>query len=151
MGFLLLDSPLGALGILGEEAVERLILPGQPMPRLAIQPTPVLSQAAEQLSAYFQGDLPAFDLPLAPQGTAFQMAVWDALQEIPYGEVRTYGEVARAIGRPKTYRAVGQANNRNPLPILIPCHRVVGTAGLTGYAGGLEAKSWLLDLEKSHR
>ena len=103
-----------------------------------------------QLEAYFAGELKRFDLPLplAPSGTAFQLKVWRALQEIPYGEVASYGEVARAIGNPKAVRAVGGANARNPIPIIIPCHRVIGSDGsLTGFGGGLTTKQRLLDLE----
>jgi len=101
-----------------------------------------------QLTAYFEGRLKRFDLPLAPVGTAFQLSVWEALKAIPYGEVASYGEIARAIGNPKAVRAVGGANARNPIPIIIPCHRVIGSDGsLTGFGGGLETKRRLLDLE----
>jgi methylated-DNA-[protein]-cysteine S-methyltransferase len=115
----------------------------------ASRPGSVLDQTARQLADYFQGRRNAFDLPLAPQGTAFQRDVWDALLSIPYGETVAYGELARRIGRPQSVRAVGAAVGRNPITIIIPCHRVVGTNGsLTGYAGGLERKQALLDLEK---
>ena len=110
--------------------------------------TPLLDEAARQLADYFEGRRREFDLPLAPAGTSFQREVWAALREIPYGETRSYKDIARAVGRPRACRAVGMANNRNPLPIVIPCHRVVGASGaLTGYAGGLEVKSKLLQLE----
>jgi methylated-DNA-[protein]-cysteine S-methyltransferase len=110
--------------------------------------TPLLREAERQLRAYFAGELRQFDLPLDPQGTPFQQQVWAALREIPYGEVRSYGQIAAAIGNPKACRAVGMANHRNPLPILIPCHRVCGSDGsLTGYGGGIERKKWLLELE----
>lgn len=111
---------------------------------------PVLVAAAEQLTAYFAGGLTAFDLPLAPAGTAFQQRVWTALRAIPFGETASYGQVARALGlTAAASRAVGAANGRNPIPVVVPCHRVVGADGtLTGYAGGLERKQVLLDLER---
>ncbi|WP_245941613.1 methylated-DNA--[protein]-cysteine S-methyltransferase [Vallicoccus soli] len=109
---------------------------------------PVLRTASEQLAAYFAGDLRAFDLPLAPRGSAFQLRVWEALRSIPYGGTASYGDLARRLGAPGAARAVGLANGRNPLSIVVPCHRVVGARGtLTGYAGGLERKRALLDLE----
>lgn len=111
--------------------------------------TPLLDEAARQLAEYFDGRRREFELPLAPAGTAFRQQVWAALRDIPFGQTRTYGQIARAVGRPRACRAVGMANNRNPLPIVIPCHRVVGASGsLTGYAGGLEVKESLLRLEK---
>lgn len=107
-------------------------------------------QAHSQLDAYFDGRLREFDLPLAPTGTPFQLLVWDALRAIPYGEVRTYGEIAEQIKRPTASRAVGMANGRNPLSVIVPCHRVIGSTGLlTGYGGGIERKRTLLDLEAS--
>lgn len=110
---------------------------------------PLLREAAAQLAAYFRGERVRFELPTAMHGTPFQQAVWAALAAIPYGEVRSYKALAAAIGRPSAVRAVGGANNRNPLPIIVPCHRVVGADGsLIGYAGGLEAKSYLLELER---
>ena len=109
---------------------------------------PVLYAAAEQLGEYFAGRRSRFELPLAAAGTPFQRAVWDALREIPYGETWSYADVAQHIGKPRAVRAVGAANGRNPLPIIVPCHRVVGANGtLTGYGGGLENKRILLDLE----
>jgi len=112
--------------------------------------TPLIKKAAAQLEEYFAGRRVKFDLPLAPAGTEFQRSVWKALQTIPSGETRSYGEIAARIGNPKASRAVGMANNRNPIAIVIPCHRVIGSDGsLTGYAGGLESKRYLLDLEKS--
>ena len=104
--------------------------------------------AEAQLHAYFAGELERFELPLAPRGTAFQLSVWEALREIPYGSTTTYSELAAALGRPSACRAVGAANGRNPLPVIVPCHRVIGAAGeLTGYGGGLERKQMLLALE----
>jgi methylated-DNA-[protein]-cysteine S-methyltransferase len=104
--------------------------------------------AASQLSAYFAGELTSFDLPLQPAGTAFQKKVWMALRDIPYGRTITYGELAAGIGSAAASRAVGLANGKNPISIVVPCHRVIGTDGsLTGYGGGLERKRFLLDLE----
>lgn len=111
--------------------------------------SPLLAQAAAQLDEYFQGRRHAFDLPLAPQGTAFEQSVWNALQTIPYGETRSYADMARQIGNPTACRAIGRANGRNPIGIVIPCHRVIGANGaLTGYAGGLGIKQYLLELEQ---
>ena len=108
----------------------------------------MLARGRAELLEYFRGKRRAFDLPLDPRGTPFQRRVWEALAAVPYGETVTYGALARRAGSPKAVRAVGQANHRNPLPILLPCHRVVGADGsLTGYAGGLELKRFLLDLE----
>lgn len=108
-----------------------------------------LLEAIDQLHGYFDGSRQAFDLPLAPAGTSFQQKVWRALQEIPCGETTSYGEIARRIGRPTASRAVGAANGQNPLPIVIPCHRVIGAKGhLTGYAGGLKIKQALLEHER---
>ncbi|HBF36039.1 MAG TPA: methylated-DNA--[protein]-cysteine methyltransferase, partial [Firmicutes bacterium] len=105
--------------------------------------------AANQLQSYLTGKQKIFTLPLAPAGTGFMLQVWQQLQKIPYGETRSYQAIARAIGNPKAARAVGLANNRNPLPIFIPCHRVIGANGhLTGYRGGLSLKEKLLELEK---
>ncbi|OAT78676.1 hypothetical protein A9B99_02865 [Mangrovibacter phragmitis] len=109
---------------------------------------PVLHQACEELAAYFAGQLTHFTTPLAPGGTVFQRKVWEALRQIPWGETRTYGEIAHQIGNPAASRAVGLANNRNRLPFFIPCHRVIGASGkLVGYAGGLDVKQALLSLE----
>jgi methylated-DNA-[protein]-cysteine S-methyltransferase len=109
---------------------------------------PPFAEAEAQLHAYFAGELERFELPLAPHGTAFQHSVWNAVAEIPYGTTTSYSELAASIGRPSACRAVGAANGRNPLPVIIPCHRVVGAAGaLTGYGGGLERKRLLLALE----
>ena len=110
--------------------------------------TPLIKKAAAQLAEYFNGKRKSFNLPLAPPGTVFQTAVWKALQHIPYGETRSYGEIAAMTGNSKASRAVGMANNRNPIVIIIPCHRVIGRNGsLTGFGGGLELKRQLLDLE----
>ena len=106
--------------------------------------------AADQLDAYFAGELTTFDLPLAPRGSGFQQRVWAALQQIPYGQTASYGELAERVGSPGAARAVGLANGKNPIGIVIPCHRVVGSNGsLTGYGGGLDRKRQLLDLERA--
>jgi methylated-DNA-[protein]-cysteine S-methyltransferase len=108
----------------------------------------VLAQTVRQLEEYFAGTRRDFDLELAPHGTAFQLAVWDALLAIPYGETTSYGEIARGVGRPNAVRAVGQANGRNPIAIVVPCHRVIGSDhSLTGYGGGIDRKRFLLGLE----
>lgn len=115
------------------------------------QTTELLSMATIQLDEYFQGKRTVFSLPFKLTGTPFQLAVWKELQNIPYGQTTSYKEIAQKINKPKAYRAVGMANNKNPLPIIIPCHRVIGSNGkLTGYAGGLNFKNYLLQLEKSH-
>ena len=111
--------------------------------------TPLLTEGIRQLDAYFSGTLREFSLPLRPSGTEFQRAVWQALTEIPYGETRTYGEIAHRVGNPRACRAVGSANHCNPIAIVVPCHRVIGVNGkLTGYAGGLHIKQALLALEQ---
>ena len=149
MDFCLFDTPVGQMALAGEgDSISRLYLPGLPLPRLASRETPLLARGREELLEYLAGARRDFDLPLAPQGTPFQQRVWAALREIPYGQTRSYRELALAAGSPRGYRAVGMANHRNPIPILIPCHRVVGADGsLTGYAGGLELKRKLLELE----
>ena len=114
-----------------------------------VQQDRLLSDAARQLAEYFAGDREAFDLPLRPVGTDFQQQVWRALCDIPYGHTWSYGELARHIGRPGASRAVGLANGRNPISIIIPCHRVIGASGsMTGYGGGIERKQWLLAHER---
>ena len=112
-------------------------------------PTHPFDAVREQLDAYFAGELETFDVPLAVHGTEFQKRVWDQLVQIPYGETISYSELARRLGDPKLVRAVGVANGRNPISIIIPCHRVIGADGsLVGYGGGLERKKWLLELEE---
>ena len=111
--------------------------------------TGIAAEAQRQLDEYFSGRLTAFDLPLSPNGTAFQRDVWNALLKIPYGETTSYGQLARTIGRPAAVRAVGAANGQNPIPIIIPCHRVIGSDGrLVGFGGGLNVKRFLLGLEQ---
>ena len=116
-----------------------------------LQTTELLSMATIQLDEYFQGKRTTFSLPFKLTGTPFQLAVWKELQNIPYGQTTSYKEIAQKINKPKACRAVGMANNKNPLPIIIPCHRVIGSNGkLIGYVGGLKLKNYLLELEKSH-
>jgi len=154
-----IGSPIGdLLAVSDGTALVRLHLPGEhhtprpgphrPDPSWRSGPDAVIDAAAEQLTAYFAGDLRSFDLPLAPAGTAFQQQVWTALRSIPYGATASYREIAEAVGNPAATRAVGTANARNPLPIIVACHRVIGADGsLTGYAGGLDTKRYLLRLE----
>lgn len=119
--------------------------------KMNVKETTVISEAARQLDEYFAGQRQQFELMLAPEGTPFQQSVWEALRQIPYGKTCSYKDIARKIARPKAYRAVGMANNRNPIAIIIPCHRVIGADGkLVGYAGGLDTKSKLLELEAKH-
>jgi methylated-DNA-[protein]-cysteine S-methyltransferase len=119
-----------------------------PLDPAAVRDAAPFEEARWQLSQYFAGERTAFDLELNPSGTPFQREVWQALTEIPYGETVSYGELARRLGRPAASRAVGLANGRNPISIVVPCHRVVGASGsLTGYGGGLERKRFLLELE----
>ena len=149
-----LDSPVGPLTVVEQDgALAGLYMADQrhlPATQdFGPREDGVLPEVAEQLVAYFAGRLEHFDVPLVPRGTPFQRAVWSALREVPYGATCTYAELAAAIGRPTAVRAVGAANGRNPVCIVVPCHRVVGTGGsLTGYAGGLERKQLLLDLER---
>lgn len=149
---LIVSSPVGPLTLTQEDQALTGLHFGEHPQQGAEGPTPLLEEAARQLEEYFAGQRKEFSLPLAPKGTEFQLRVWQALLQIPYGETRSYGELAAMVGNPKACRAVGGANHRNPLSILIPCHRVVGTKGsLTGYAGGLAIKEFLLKLESEAR
>ena len=122
--------------------------PHEPLADITEQETPLLRHAFEQLSGYLAGVRKDFDLPLAPAGTPFQRKVWDALLQIPYGQTRSYQQVAEAVGSPKGFRAVGMANNRNPIAVFIPCHRVIGADGcMVGYGGGVDIKVALLGVE----
>ena len=148
--FIRMQSPFGELELVGDED-ELLAISFTPnfAPGAVAKKTPVLKRAESQLLEYFAGKRKHFDLPLKVAGTPFERAVWRELAAIPYGKTVTYGEIARAIGNPKACRAVGMANHRNRLPIVIPCHRVIGSGGkLTGYAGGLPVKEYLLNLER---
>jgi methylated-DNA-[protein]-cysteine S-methyltransferase len=143
-------SPVGELLLLGREddhGLTGLYLYGEPQ-RDWRRADAAFAAVHEQLDAYFGGELEAFDLPLAPTGTAFQLRVWEELQRIPFGETISYSELAERIGNPRTVRAVGLANGRNPISIIVPCHRVIGADGsLVGYGGGLDRKRWLLEHE----
>lgn len=153
MEYRYMDSPVGDLLIAGENETVSII--GFSGGKGEVTPEPswrrndgCLENAKKQLDEYFAGGRTEFELDLAPTGTPFQLAVLDALQEIPYGQTRSYQEIAVRIGRPKAVRAVGAANGRNPIPIVIPCHRVIGADGsLTGFGGGLDTKRFLLNLE----
>lgn len=148
---ILCETPIGTIGI--EEynsCISRLFLSTDKIPKnLILKETPLLIEAKSQLLAYLEGKRDTFELPLSPNGTEFQRKVWKALQTIPFGETRSYKQIAEAVGNPKASRAVGMANNKNPIAIFIPCHRVIGANGLlVGYGGGLKTKQFLLDLEK---
>ena len=148
------DSPVGELLLVGDdEGLRGLYLPNHKRgPQVAAgwrRDDAALARVRAQLQEYFGGERTAFDLPLAPVGTPFQLEVWDALKRIPFGETRGYGDLAKELGRPGAARAVGAANGRNPISIVVPCHRVVGSTGtLTGYAGGVAVKERLLALER---
>ncbi len=151
-----LETPIGRLLIAGdEEGLSSIQFDNgqrdvEPEPDWVRRPA-VLAEATRQLKAYFAGELQDFDLELTPHGTPFQLEVWEALRNIPYGATTSYGELAQSIGRPRSARAVGAANGKNPLPVVVPCHRVIGASGdLTGFGGGLEIKSALLALETRH-
>ncbi|MEM9064588.1 MAG: methylated-DNA--[protein]-cysteine S-methyltransferase [Planctomycetota bacterium] len=146
MGSLAIETGLGPLTLVAHE--DGLARAEFGAPPRSSEPCAVTEAAACQLLAYFRAELTVFEVPLAPIGTDFQRAVWRELLNIPFGETRSYSQVAAAIGRPNASRAVGAANGANPIAIFIPCHRVIGQqGGLTGYAGGLERKRVLLDLE----
>ena len=146
-------SPIGPLTLIGAGGrLTRLMFPGEAraIDRFddSIEDREPFAAVIRQLEEYFSGRRRIFDLALAPRGTPFQKAVWQELMRIPYGETRSYGQIAAALGRAGASRAVGAANGRNPIPIIVPCHRVIGADGsLTGFGGGLEAKRWLLQHE----
>ncbi|AKB66826.1 MULTISPECIES: methylated-DNA--[protein]-cysteine S-methyltransferase [Methanosarcina] len=156
MYYHIIESPVGPILLAGDkEGLKNLIfLKGKKkieVPADWIENREFFKDISGQLEAYFSGKLKTFDVKLAPQGTEFQKSVWKALCEIPCGETRTYGEIAKRIQNPKAYRAVGLANNRNPIAIIVPCHRVIGANGkLTGYASGLDIKEFLLKLEENN-
>lgn len=150
-----IDSPVGPLTLVGTgDALSGLYMSRQrhrpPAETFGPSDPAPFTEATRQLRDYFAGQRTEFDLPLAPHGTEFQLRVWKALQQIPYGRTLSYGELATEIGRPSAARAVGLANGRNPISIIVPCHRVVGATGdLTGYGGGLDRKRQLLNLERA--
>lgn len=148
-----IDSQIGLLTLAGHgEFLTNLVIGGAAHPPAGrerwVEDATAFSDVVAQLAAYFAGKRTGFDVPLRPNGTSFQQRVWDALSDIPYGETASYGEIAARIGQPGAARAVGMAIGRNPITVIVPCHRVIGANGaLTGYAGGLQAKQVLLDLE----
>ncbi len=155
-----LESPIGVLTLVASDVGLAHVLfedqqpadVGLPDDLAEVDDDPTLEAAAEQLREYFAGDRREFDVPLDLRGTDFQKDAWRALATVPYGETRSYGEQADAIGRPGAFRAVGAANGRNPVPIVLPCHRIVGADGsLTGFAGGIGTKRRLLDLEQAQQ
>lgn len=146
------DTAIGKLGIVEHnDKITNLLFKNEALSsEYILEETPVLKKANVQLQEYFKGQRKEFTLPLAPEGTEFMKSVWAALCSIPYGESRSYKDIAIIVGNGKACRAVGMANNKNPLPILIPCHRVIGSNGkLVGYGGGLDIKSYLLNLESN--
>jgi methylated-DNA-[protein]-cysteine S-methyltransferase len=152
MQYAVMDSPMGPLTVASTEKGIASIHFGNAVPAGAVTDSSANQEPVEQLKEYFEGRRTQFDLQLDVEGTPFQKAVWGELLRIPYGETRTYGEIAKAIGRPAAARAVGMANHENPIAVVIPCHRVVGRDGsLTGYAGGLHLKAQLLSIERRHR
>lgn len=141
--------PIGLLEIrANDEGITHVMFVDEPS--APARPHPLIERCKTQLEEYFEGRRHTFDVPLAPQGTAFQQRVWLRLRDVPFGETCSYATISRGIGCPKSHRAVGAANGRNPLAIIVPCHRVIGSNGqLTGYAGGLERKQWLLQHERA--
>jgi methylated-DNA-[protein]-cysteine S-methyltransferase len=145
------DSPIDPLLLIGDETgLRELQMEPHEPPVDAVRDDDALAPVAAQLRDYFAGARTRFELPLSPRGTAFQQKVWLALREIPYGRTTTYGQIASDLGQPTASRAVGLANGRNPIAVIVPCHRVIGANGtLTGFGGGLPRKRWLLDHERS--
>ncbi len=147
----LIDTPLDPLLAVGDDAgrLTGLWFDRSPAPE-SRRDDRAFATLREQVDAYFAGDLTAFDVPLLVAGTPWQRQVWQALQAVPYGQTMSYGELAARLGRPSAARAVGAANGRNPVSVIVPCHRLIGASGaLTGYLGGLERKRWLIDHERS--
>lgn len=149
MNYFVYGMPLGRLTIVADdEGLTRILFGPHCIEGAVRRPSALTNTAATQLQEYFAGKRRKFDLPLAPQGTEFQLKVWESLSKIPYGQTRTYAQIAEAVGNSRGFRAVGLANNKNPLPIVVPCHRVIGTGGrLVGYAAGIKVKRYLLELE----
>lgn len=157
MHYSYVESPIGDLLVAGDDGVLKLV--SFPCGSMAREPgegwerkDSEFDEVRRELGEYFEGKRESFDVPLEADGTDFQRDVLGALQQIPYGETRTYGEIAEHLGKPKASRAVGAANGRNPIPILIPCHRVIGSDGsLTGFGGGIDTKEFLLSLERRQK
>ncbi|MDM7919002.1 MAG: methylated-DNA--[protein]-cysteine S-methyltransferase [Methanosarcina sp.] len=156
MYYCIVKSPIGSILLAGDEEGLKHVnfMKGKKKIEVSddwVENEEFFREISGQLEAYFSGKLKSFDVKLAPEGTEFQKFVWKALCEIPYGETRSYKDIAVSLGKPKAYRAVGLANNRNPIAIIVPCHRVIGADGkLTGYAGGLDVKEFLLKLEENN-
>ncbi|MBP2639900.1 MAG: cysteine methyltransferase [Firmicutes bacterium] len=148
------QTVIGKIGIAdnGEAIIQLTFDDGKIPVDALVKETPLIKEAAQQIKEYLSGKRKVFDIPIAANGTVFQQNVWEALKAIPYGETRSYKDIAESIGQPKACRAVGMANNRNPIALMVPCHRVIGANGkLVGYGGGLDIKEKLLNLEKTHR
>lgn len=147
----LMGSPIGCLHLKAtEDALVELSFLEENINQKSKPSSGIIDRAIEQLKQYFEGDRTAFDLPLDPDGTEFQLQVWDLLKEIPFGTTTTYSRLSQKMGNPKAIRAIGKANGQNPIPIIIPCHRVIGANNnLIGYSGGIENKRWLLKHEGS--
>jgi methylated-DNA-[protein]-cysteine S-methyltransferase len=156
MYYCIVKSPIGPILLAGDEEGLKHVnfMKGKKKIEVSddwVENEEFFREISGQLEAYFSGKLKSFDVKLAPEGTEFQKSVWKALCGIPYGETRTYKDIAISVGKPKAYRAVGLANNRNPIAIIVPCHRVIGADGkLTGYASGLDVKEFLLRLEENN-
>lgn len=146
------DTEIGPISLVeGDKHITNLTFGGEAVEGLELKETTLIKEAKRQLDEYFGGRRMIFDLPIKLEGTEFQKKVWQALEEIPYGMTYSYGQIAEKIGNPRAARAVGLTNNKNPIAIIIPCHRVIGKDGsLVGYGGGLKIKEFLLDLEKRH-
>ena len=145
------DTPIGFLTVIADDSAVTAIRFGAVRDAEETVITPLLSAAKEELIAYFAGRLHTFSVPVCPQGSGFSRRVWEAVCEIPYGQTVSYGELAARLGSPKAARAVGMANHRNPIPIIVPCHRVIGANGKpVGYAGGIGVKTILLNLEREN-
>ena len=146
------NSAIGKIGIAEDgSAITNIFFESEELVNFEIKETPLIKEAHKQFEEYINGKRKFFDLPICPSGTEFQQKVWNALKDIPYGETRSYKDIALAVGNEKACRAVGMANNKNPISIIIPCHRVIGKNGkLVGYGGGLPIKEYLLKLEKEN-
>lgn len=147
------ETKVGLIGIKEREEKIREIYFSKEVPEnLELKETPLIKETIKELEEYLDGKRKSFNIPFDPKGTEFQISVWNELLKIPYGETCSYGEIAKRIDNPKASRAIGMANNRNPISIIIPCHRVIGSSGkLVGYGGGLDIKEKLLNLEKENK
>ena len=146
------DTDIGKIGIAEDDGfITHVMFGNEKLHDIPVRETPLIEEAYKQIEEYLKGERCSFDLPICPSGTKFQHEVWNALKEIPYGKTVSYKDIALAVGNEKASRAVGMANNRNPISIIIPCHRVIGKNGnLVGYGGGIEIKEYLLKLENEN-